>query len=170
MEKKDKITLEVEGDKKSTNPKMYAKREFVSNTGQIGGKEDRERMGWRKHFLWHNIWTASKTSFFSKMNRTLRSDFCKKTLAPRVRAHRRPRRKGRSTPVGRSDLPWRLTPHFASPSLALAQAAASETLCGGLRRELNLCQSLLRTFGVFHRSSCGSYCSRWYLCSDFRMD
>lgn len=45
MEKKDKITLEVEGDKKSTNPKMYAKREFVSNTGQIGGKEDRERMG-----------------------------------------------------------------------------------------------------------------------------
>ena len=41
--KKDKITLEVEGDKKSTNPKMFAKRKFVSNIGQIGGKEDRER-------------------------------------------------------------------------------------------------------------------------------
>ena len=42
---KDKITLEVEGDKKSTNPKMYAIREFVSNIGQIGGKEDRKRRG-----------------------------------------------------------------------------------------------------------------------------
>ena len=48
MEKKDKITLEVEGDKKSTNPKMYAKREFVSNIGQIGGKLDRERRGVKK--------------------------------------------------------------------------------------------------------------------------
>ena len=46
--KKDKITLEVEGDKKSTNPKMYAKREFVSNIGQVGGKEDRERRGVKK--------------------------------------------------------------------------------------------------------------------------
>ena len=44
MEKKDKITLEVEGDKKSTNPK----REFVSNIGQIEGKEDRERRGVKK--------------------------------------------------------------------------------------------------------------------------
>ena len=62
----DKV-LEVEGDKKSTNPKMFAKREFVSNIGQIGGKEDRERKGGKnKHFLWHNIWTAPKTSFFSK--------------------------------------------------------------------------------------------------------
>ena len=42
---KDKITLEVEGDKKSTNPKMYAIREFVSNIGQIGGNLDRERRG-----------------------------------------------------------------------------------------------------------------------------
>ena len=50
--KKDKITLELEGDKKSTNPKMYAKSEFVSNIGQIGGKEDRERRGVKKkHFL-----------------------------------------------------------------------------------------------------------------------
>ena len=50
--KKDKITLEVEGDKKSTTPKMYAKMEFVSNIGQIGGKEDRERKGGKnKHFL-----------------------------------------------------------------------------------------------------------------------
>ena len=36
MEKKDKITLEVEGDKKSTNSKMYAVREFVFNFGQVG--------------------------------------------------------------------------------------------------------------------------------------
>ena len=43
----DKV-LEVEGDKKSTNPKMFAKREFVSNIGQIGGKEDRERRGVKK--------------------------------------------------------------------------------------------------------------------------
>lgn len=43
----DKV-LEVEGDKKSTNPKMFAKREFVSNIGQIGGKEDRERRGEKK--------------------------------------------------------------------------------------------------------------------------
>ena len=35
--KKDKITLEVEGDKKSTNPKMYAVREFVFNICQVGG-------------------------------------------------------------------------------------------------------------------------------------
>ena len=50
--KKDKITLEVEGNKKSTNPKMYANKEFVSNVGQIGGKEDRERKGGKnKHFL-----------------------------------------------------------------------------------------------------------------------
>ena len=34
----DKV-LEVEGDKKSTNPKMYAKREFVSNIGQIGERK-----------------------------------------------------------------------------------------------------------------------------------
>ena len=46
--KKDKISLEVEGDKKSTNPKMFAKRKFVSNIGQIGGKEDRERRGEKK--------------------------------------------------------------------------------------------------------------------------
>ena len=47
--KKDNITLvEVEGDKKSTNPEIYAKREFVSNIGQIGGKEDRERRGVKK--------------------------------------------------------------------------------------------------------------------------
>ena len=45
---KDKITLEVEGDKKSTNLKMYAIREFVSNIGQIGGKLDRERRGVKK--------------------------------------------------------------------------------------------------------------------------
>ena len=48
----DKV-LEVEGDKKSTNPKMFAKRKFVSNIGQIGGKEDREKRGVKKnkHFL-----------------------------------------------------------------------------------------------------------------------
>ena len=67
--KKDKITLEVEGDKKTTNPKMYAKREFVSNIGQVGGKEDRKRRGVKKNIYYITIYEKPlKQVSFPKSN------------------------------------------------------------------------------------------------------